>query len=89
MTKRIFSLVLAVLLTGLVLLSTRLKADDKEKDEDRLRNSGEVIKEILNIPDDIPQSLLDKADCVVVIPSVLKAAASVCRLGRRRPTSSC
>jgi SH3 domain-containing YSC84-like protein 1 len=49
-------------------------ADDKEKDEDRLRNAGTVLTEILNIPDDIPQDLLDKADCVVVFPSVLKAA---------------
>ena len=32
------------------------------------------MKEIIDIPDDIPQSLLDKADCVIVIPSVLKAA---------------
>jgi len=49
-------------------------ADDKEKDEDRLKNAGTVLTEILNIPDDIPQDLLDKADCVVVFPSVLKAA---------------
>ncbi len=33
-----------------------------------------VIQEILNVPDDIPQDLLDKARCVVVMPSVLKAA---------------
>jgi lipid-binding SYLF domain-containing protein len=32
------------------------------------------MKEIIDIPDDIPQNLLDKADCVIVIPSVLKAA---------------
>jgi lipid-binding SYLF domain-containing protein len=32
------------------------------------------LKEILDVPDDIPQDLLDKADCVVVFPSVLKAA---------------
>jgi SH3 domain-containing YSC84-like protein 1 len=47
---------------------------DTNKDEDRLKNSGEVMKEILNIPDDIPQDLLDKAECVIVIPSVLKVA---------------
>jgi len=74
MTKKVISLTLAMLLTGLVFLSAPARADDKEKDEDRLRNSGEVLKEILNIPDDIPQSLMDKADCIVVIPSVLKAA---------------
>ncbi len=74
MTKRIFSVMLAALLVSFVFLSTPLKADDQVKDEDRLRNAGQVMKEILNIPDDIPQNLLDKADCVVVIPSVLKAA---------------
>jgi lipid-binding SYLF domain-containing protein len=51
-----------------------LRADNKEHDEDRLQNAGMVMKEIMNIPDNIPQSLLDKAECVVVIPSVLKAA---------------
>jgi SH3 domain-containing YSC84-like protein 1 len=74
MTKRFTSLLLTALLTGLVFLSTAVKADDKEKDEDRLHNAGKVLREILNIPDDIPQNLIDKADCVVVIPTVLKAA---------------
>jgi len=49
-------------------------AADESKDNDRLRNSGTVLKEILDVPDNIPQGLLDKADCVVVFPSVLKAA---------------
>jgi lipid-binding SYLF domain-containing protein len=49
-------------------------ASGQTKDEDRLRNSGMVLKEILDVPDNIPQGLLDKADCVVVFPSVLKAA---------------
>src|SRR5580658_5122398 len=74
MTKKFISLTVSALLLGLVVLSTPLKADDKEKDEDRLRNAGQVLKEIIDIPDDIPQNLLDKADCVIVIPSVLKAA---------------
>jgi len=47
---------------------------DKEKDENRMENAGTVIDEILNVPDDIPQDLLNKARCVVVLPSVLKAA---------------
>jgi len=51
-----------------------VRADDKSKDMDRLDSAGQVVKEILDIPDDIPQSLLDKADCVIVLPSVLKAA---------------
>jgi lipid-binding SYLF domain-containing protein len=49
-------------------------ANDQSKDDDRLRNCGAVLKEILNVPDNIPHDLLDKADCVVVFPSVLKAA---------------
>ena len=59
---------------GLLLLSTASRADDQVKDEDRLANCGTVLSEIMNIPDNIPQDVLDKADCVVVFPSVLKAA---------------
>jgi lipid-binding SYLF domain-containing protein len=44
------------------------------KEADRVMNAGQVLSEIMNIPDDIPQSVIDKADCVVVLPSVLKAA---------------
>jgi len=50
------------------------RAANKDKDEDRLKECGTVLREILDIPDNIPQDLLDKADCVVVYPSVLKAA---------------
>jgi lipid-binding SYLF domain-containing protein len=49
-------------------------AADQAKDDDRLKNCGTVLKEVLDVPDNIPQDLLDKADCVVVFPSVLKAA---------------
>jgi lipid-binding SYLF domain-containing protein len=65
---------MSMLLVILPLLSSSASAADQEKDEDRLTNSGTVLKEILDVPDDIPQDLLDKADCVVVFPSVLKAA---------------
>src|SRR5215467_13905437 len=50
------------------------RAANKDKDEDRLKGCGAVLKEILDIPDNIPQGLLDRADCLVVYPSVLKAA---------------
>jgi lipid-binding SYLF domain-containing protein len=68
MTMRSVSLLLAF-----SMISLPLSADNK-KEADRLDNSGTVLKEILDIPDDIPQDLLDKAECVIVYPSVLKAA---------------
>jgi lipid-binding SYLF domain-containing protein len=50
---------------------------DSGKEQDRIEQSGHVLKEILNIPDDIPQDLLDKAECIIVLPSVKKAAFGV------------
>jgi lipid-binding SYLF domain-containing protein len=47
-------------------------AQDKEKD--RLGEAATVMKEILDIPEGIPQDLLDKSECVIVFPSVVKAA---------------
>jgi lipid-binding SYLF domain-containing protein len=51
-----------------------LAAQDSTKESDRLSNCGTVMTEILNVPDDIPKDLLQKAECVIVYPSVLKAA---------------
>jgi lipid-binding SYLF domain-containing protein len=51
-----------------------LPALGQEKEEDRVAKAGTVIKEIMDIPDDIPQDVIDRADCVVVLPSVLKFA---------------
>jgi lipid-binding SYLF domain-containing protein len=73
-TKKPITYLMSMLLVVLPLVSFSVSAADAEKDEDRLKNSGTVLKEILDVPDDIPQDLLDKADCVVVFPSVLKAA---------------
>jgi len=67
------------LVSGLLLLAmgaTLAMAAD-EKEEERVKNSGVVLKEILDIPDNIPQDLLDRAECVVVMPSVLKGAFGV------------
>src|SRR6202048_4461239 len=61
------------LVAGLLVVTTTPAADNK-KEVERVENSGTVISEILDIPDDIPQSLLDKSECVIVLPSVLKAA---------------
>jgi len=66
---------------------------DNQKEQERVKESGEVLKEILNIPDDIPQELLDKAECLVILPSVKKGACGIggsfgrgvmiCRSGER------
>ena len=66
---------------------------DNQKEQERVKESGEVLKEILNIPDDIPQELLDKAECLVILPSVKKGAfgiggsfgrgVMICRSGER------
>ena len=56
------------------MLALPLSAKDDKKEADRLENCGTVLKEILDIPDDIPQDLIDKAECVIIYPSVLKAA---------------
>ncbi len=68
MIKRMLSL-----LTALALVALPLPAEEK-KEADRLENCGTVLKEILDVPDDIPTDLLNKAECVVVIPSVVKIA---------------
>lgn len=64
---------LALLGATLPRCSFATPADD-QKENDRIRNSGTVLKEILNVPDDVPRDLLAKARCVIVLPSVLKAA---------------
>jgi lipid-binding SYLF domain-containing protein len=63
---------------GVVLLAVSVSpAFGQDKEQDRVENAGRVVQEILNIPDDIPQSVIDKADCIVVLPSVLKLAFGI------------
>src|SRR6266853_1284036 len=71
---RIKNIVVSILI--LCLCAPAFAAND-EKEKDRVEDAGVVLKEILNIPDDIPQDLLDKAECVVILPSVLKGAFGV------------
>src|SRR6516164_8546324 len=58
-------------------LAFALPFSAQDKEADRVENAGKVMKEILSAPDSIPQSVLDKADCVVVLPSVVKFAIGI------------
>ena len=69
--------ILASVFLSVVLLATYSRANDEEKDGERLKQCGTVLKEILDVPDSVPQGFLDKADCVVVFPSVRKAALGI------------
>src|SRR6202008_3294919 len=60
-----------------LLIGVALPVMSQKKEEERVEEAGKVMKEILNVPDGIPQSVLDKADCVVVLPSVKKFALGV------------
>jgi lipid-binding SYLF domain-containing protein len=52
-------------------------ASAQKKEQERVENAGTVMQEIMNAPDSIPQSVLDKADCVVILPSVVKFAIGI------------
>jgi lipid-binding SYLF domain-containing protein len=68
---------LAACFLALCLSAPAAFASNDVKETARVKESGEVMREILNIPDDIPQDLLDKAECIVVLPSVKKGAFGV------------
>jgi lipid-binding SYLF domain-containing protein len=81
----------SILVVCLALVATApLFAGNKE--QNRLHNAGVVMQEVMNTPENIPQEVMEKADCVIVIPSLLKAAfgigasygrgAMVCRTGK-------
>src|SRR5579862_4758077 len=80
---------LLLICVGLVATAPLFAKDNKE--QKRLHNAGVVMQEIMNVPENIPQEVIEKAECVIVFPSVLKAAfivgasygrgAMVCRSG--------
>ncbi len=74
--KKLFSLFCSFVLIALPLV-TYARPFPPDGDNDRLENCADVMQEILDVPDDIPQNLLDKAECVAVFPSVLKGAVFV------------
>jgi len=75
----------------LTLVSGAVYARKLNKEQKRLEECGLVMQEVLNVPDNIPHDLLEKAECVIVIPSVMKLAfgvgaeygrgAMICRTG--------
>ena len=84
-----------VFVVGILTLGSLAFAEETSQtkhEQDRLQNAKVVMQEILKVPDNIPQDLLDRARCVIVMPSVLKAAfvvggsygrgTMVCRTGK-------
>jgi lipid-binding SYLF domain-containing protein len=69
--QKVLTAVFSILVVALPMMA------DSEKEVDRVQESGQVMKEILNIPDDIPKDLLDRAECVIVLPSVKKLAIGI------------
>src|SRR5579864_6825600 len=75
----------------ITLAAVSVFASDLNKEQKRLEESGVVMQEVLNVPDNIPHDLLEKAECVIVFPSLMRAAfvfgaeygrgAMVCRTG--------
>jgi len=72
-TKRLAAIAAVLVTMGQGLAS----AQETEKETDRLRNAAVVLKEILGMPDSIPQDLLDRAECAIVFPSVKKVAVGI------------
>ena len=66
---------LIVGLLSLILMAPVLIAGEEE--DERLESSAVVLQEILDIPDALPKDLLDRAECVVVLPSVKKFALGI------------
>jgi lipid-binding SYLF domain-containing protein len=73
--KKTSALILTIILT--IMLTCPAFAAEQTREQKRLEASGQVFKEIMDIPDGIPKDLLNKAECVIVIPSVLKLAFGV------------
>jgi SH3 domain-containing YSC84-like protein 1 len=61
----------SALLAAMCSLTPLVAADDKTE-QDRVKEAGEVLKELMTGPNGIPLSVLNKSECVVVLPSVKK-----------------
>jgi SH3 domain-containing YSC84-like protein 1 len=54
------------------LLVPVLAKADSDKEQERLKEAGDVIKDLLSSDRGIPLDVLNKAECVIVLPSVKK-----------------
>ncbi|MGE5834706.1 MAG: hypothetical protein ACM4AI_09525 [Acidobacteriota bacterium] len=97
MSRRHLGLALCVAL-GAGAVGARHQEKDQNKEQDRLAECGVVMNEVLYVPDNVPQEILDQAECVIVVPSMTKVAmafggsfgrgAMVCRSGKTFQGSS-
>lgn len=71
MTRKFFAVLISIFLTSPAF------AASESREQKRIAACGQVFKEIMDIPDGIPKDLLNKAECVIVIPTVLKFALGV------------
>ena len=67
----------SIMCFAVLLMSATTFAANDEREEARVKDAGTVLKEILNIPDDIPHDLLNKAECMIILPSLLKGAFGI------------
>jgi SH3 domain-containing YSC84-like protein 1 len=91
MSRRHLGLALCLVVAAAT-VAAQNKEKDQNKEQERLAACGVVMSEVLNVPDNLPQEILDNAECVIVIPSVTKVAlglggsygrgAMVCRSGK-------
>lgn len=65
--------VLTIALLCLIVPAVAVAGDDQEKEQERVKESGNVLTEIMNSASPVPLSVLNKADCIIVIPSLKKA----------------
>jgi lipid-binding SYLF domain-containing protein len=91
MSRRYVSLAVCLAL-GVATVGAQSQDKDQNKEQERLGACATVMDEVLNVPENIPEEVLEKAECVIVIPSMTKVAlgiggsygrgAMVCRSGK-------
>ena len=68
-------------LLAMVLLSILPLVAGEEREDKRLESAGKVLGEIMNVPETAPKYILDRADCVIVMPGVKKGSAFIFSAG--------